>query len=66
MISIAPILFADLIMRKFDQLDSDTFIFRYGSLVEGLKVIKNSTINQFFMPFFFIRRFIYSMVLVLL
>ena len=61
-----PVLFADIIMRKFNQLGSDKFIFRYGTLVEGLKVVKNSTVNQFYMPFFFLRRFTYCLIIVLL
>ena len=66
MISTLPVFFADLIMRNFDKLGSDKFIFRYGTLTEGLKVVKNSTVNQFYMPFYFLRRFLYTLVLVLL
>ena len=53
-------------MRKFDKLGTDKFTFRYGTLVEGLKVVKNSTVNQFYIPFYFLRRFTYSMVIVFL
>ena len=46
-ISFLPIFFMDLVMRNFEIIGQSKFAYRYGTLIDGLKIKKHSVINQF-------------------
>lgn len=52
--------------KNFDKIGTEEFEYRYGTLIDGQKKRKLKTTTHFYVPFFLTRRFIYSLILVVL
>eukprot|EP00347_Sterkiella_histriomuscorum_P023362 403334932 len=65
-IIVCPVFLQDLIMRKFDILDTNRFQKRFRVLLENQKIEKNKSVKNFWIPLFFMRRFCYAATIVIL